>query len=77
MSWEVILKTEKVWVLSQETPGYSTPIAVFSSEEAMRKWLIEEDGKYFSGRENMTDEELVKNIFITYDYSAKEVEMKG
>ena len=77
MSWEVILKTEKVWVLSQEAEWHSTPMAVFRSEEAMRKWLINEHGKYFTNREKMTDEEVIKDIFMTYDYSAKEVEMEG
>tara|TARA_B100000131_G_scaffold270191_1_gene269873 strand:- start:1 stop:234 length:234 start_codon:yes stop_codon:yes gene_type:complete len=77
MSWEVILKTEKVWVLSEENWSDSIPIAVFKSEEALDKYLIKEHGETWPSREKLTEKEILEEIFMTYNYRVKEVEMKG
>ena len=78
MSWEVILKTETVWVLSEENEWDSIPIAVFKSEEALDKYLIKEHAENWPRyKEKMTEKEILEEIFMTYDYRVKEVEMKG
>lgn len=85
MAWERILKTQKVFVLREQRDGPLDVIAdivgVFSSEEALNKWLINEHGnrnfKYYTHRKKMTDKELLEEIFLTYDYLIDEAEMKG
>tara|TARA_Y100000004_G_C8721723_1_gene330376 strand:- start:162 stop:398 length:237 start_codon:yes stop_codon:yes gene_type:complete len=78
MAWERILKTQKVFVLREQRGGPLSVIddivGVFSSEEAMDKWLIKEYGKYSSME---TDEEILEEIFQTYDFLVDKAEMKG
>lgn len=78
MEWERILKTQKVFVLREQLGGplsvIDEIIGVFSSEEALKKWLIKEYGEYSSKE---TDEELLEEIFQTYDFLVDEAEMKG
>ena len=81
MAWERILKTQKVFVLREQIGGplsvMDDIVGVFSSEEAMNKWLIKEHGEDYKRREKMTDEEMIEEIFQTYDYVVDEAEMKG
>ena len=81
MEWERILKTQKVFVLREQLGDaleLDEIIGVFSSEEAMNKWLINEWNKLGgSSREKKTDEELLEEIFQTFDYLVDEAEMKG
>jgi len=77
MSWENILKTEKVWVLSEEDNYGSRPIAVFKSEEALNQYLLKEHGENWPNRKNMTEEDILNDIFMTYDYGVDKVGLKG
>ena len=77
MSWENILKTEKVWVLSEEDGNDSRPIAVFKSEEALNQYLLKEHGENWPDRENKTENDILDEIFMTYDYGIDEVGLKG
>ena len=81
MEWERILKTQKVFVLREQLGDaleLDEIIGVFSSEEAMNKWLINEWNKLGgSSKEKKTDEELLEEIFQTFDYLVDEAEMKG
>ena len=84
MAWERILKTQKVFVLREQLGHaleYDEIIGVFSSKEAMNKWLINEWNKLGGGPsredEKKTDEELLEEIYQTFDYLVDEAEMKG
>ena len=89
MSWESVLKAEKVFILSEEmSMGYNEVIAVFKSKEALNKYLLEtHSGHIKEGFENeqgeiqfRSDKEArtlaLQDIMRTYDYIINEAEMK-
>ena len=47
MSWESVLKAEKVFILSEEmSMGYNEVIGVFRSREALDKYLLETNPEF-------------------------------
>ena len=75
MSWESVLKAERVFILSEEmSMGYNEVIGVFRSREALDDYLL---AGHPVNREGMSDEEALEDIMLTYDYIIDEAEMKG
>ena len=76
MSWESILKAERVFILSEEMSlGYNEVIGVFRSREALDKYLLERHPEF--KEKGISDEEALEDMMLTYDYIIDESEMKG
>ena len=76
MSWESVLKAEKVFILSEEmSMGSDYIIGVFRSREALDKYLLESHPEF--KKKGMSDEEALEDLMLTYDYAIDEAEMKG
>ena len=76
MSWESVLKAERVFILSEEmSMGYNEVIGVFRSREALDKYLLETNPEF--KKKGMSDEEALEDMMLTYDYIIDEAEMKG
>ena len=75
MRWESLLKTEKVFILSEEmSMGYNDVIGVFKSREALDKYLLERHPEFMT--RGMSDKKTLEDIMLTYDYNIDEAEMK-
>ena len=76
MSWESILKGEKVFILSEAMSlGYNEVIGVFRSREALDKYLLDTNPEFTE--EGKSDEEALEDMFNTYDFIIDEAEMRG
>lgn len=76
MSWESVLKAERVFILSEEMSlGYNEVIGVFRSREALDKYLLERHPEF--KEKGISDEEALEDMMLTYDYIIDESEMKG
>ncbi len=88
MTWETVLKAEKVFILSEEmSMGYNEVIGVFKSKEALKKYLLEKHSRHIrEGYENvhgeiqfMSEKDArtlaLQDIMRTYDYIIDEAEM--
>jgi len=78
MTWDKILKTEHVWILSEGT-GFSMMdteiIGAFKSEEALEEWILKEHHNTMNYDEHA--ENTLERIIITYGYTYEKVEVKG
>ena len=75
MSWESVLKAERVFILSEEmSMGSDYIIGVFRSREALDKYLLESHPEF--KKKGMSDEEALEDLMLTYDYAIDEAEMK-
>ena len=76
MKWENVLKAEKVFILSEEmSMGSDDVIGVFRSREALDKYLLERHPEF--EEKGMSDEEVLEDMMLTYDYVIDDAEMKG
>lgn len=76
MKWENVLKAEKVFILSEEmSMGSNDVIGVFRSREELDKYLLERHPEF--KEKGMSDEEVLEDMMLTYDYVIDEAEMKG